>query len=210
MKKLLAIFICGLLVQPSVSAQSKIGLENYNYLQSSGEGLLIVPVIHIEGRNNWHTEFRYNYEDVQTASLFFGRTLSGGNKLHFAITPMGGYSVGKFSGYSCAINLESQWNSFYISSQTQYSVATKNNVNDFFFSWSELGYEVTKTFFSGIAFQYTREAGNQRFEPGFTAGLSFGNLSFPCYVLSPFLKERYFILGITYEYSTKENKLKRR
>lgn len=186
-------------------AQSKIGIENYNYLGRANNNM-IVPMIHIETKHNWYAELRYNYEEAQTLSAFAGKTFTGGKSFAYNVTPMAGVSVGNFAGLSFAANMEIDWKNFYMASQTQYSIATKRSADNFFFSWSELGYNITDYIFGGLAIQYTLEQEKNVVEPGFVAGLNFKNISIPFYVFSPFQAGQYFVLGLNYEYNFKKRR----
>lgn len=193
----------------TVSAQSKLGFEQYNYIRQPEESAF-VPMMHFQTKNNWYAELRYNYEDLQTVSLFAGKTFSGGNAFEYSLIPMIGYSVGRFSGVSFATTTEASWKNFFIWGQTQYSIGNKKSTPDFFFNWSELGYNVSDYFFAGLAMQYTSQEGEQYFDPGFVAGLNWKNVSAPFYVFSPFKKSYYFVLGLNYEYNPeKKNKSKK-
>jgi hypothetical protein len=182
--------------------QAKSGIENYNLL-SQGKEYMWMPVVHYQSKKGIYTELRYNYEEVQTLSLYGGKTFSGGNILKFTLTPMLGFSVGNFSGLSLATNADVEWKNFYLSSQSQYSMATKHGIDDFFFSWSELGYSLSDNFFGGVAIQYTMQQGVNDAEPGFVAGLNLKNVSIPVYVFSPFKTGRYFVVGLNYEFDFK-------
>lgn len=196
------LIIGSILVQLNVSAQPKAGVELYKYMHVQMEGSF-QPLAHIQTAKNWYGELRYNYEDAKTLSLYVGKTIadsSGVNK----ITPMIGFSTGRFTGISFAFNGEAEWKNFSFASQTQYSVATKKNTESFFFSWSEMEYNFGDHFYAGLAMQYTRQSGETDFEPGFLTGLSFKKISFPFYIFSPFRSGRYFILGVNYEFSLKK------
>jgi hypothetical protein len=205
MKKSLLITIWAILMQHNSGAQSKWVFENYNYWGRQTSGIF-VPMIHFETKNNWYAEMRYNYEDAQTLSFYGGKTFSGGNAVTYSITPMTGFSTGRFTGMSLANNIETEWKNFYVSSQSQYSIALRNNNQDFFFTWSELGYNISDHVFSGLAMQYTLQADNNIFEPGIVAGFRFKNISVPFYIFSPFRSGCYFVLGLNYEYNFKKRK----
>ena len=183
----------------SRAQSSKMVIENYNYLGQPGSGV-VVPMIHFETKKNWYAELRYNYEDNQTISFFGGKTFKGGKDFEYSLTPLAGFSAGRFTGLSLGINTEIEWKNFYISSQTQNSFGTKREIADFFFSWSELGYNISEHFFAGLAMQYTRQKDYTGFEPGFVAGLEIKNFTFPVYVFSPFRNGCYFVVGVNYEY----------
>lgn len=180
-------------------------MESYNLL-SQGKDYVWMPVIHYQTEKGFYTELRYNYEDVQTLSLFAGKTFFTGSKLGCTLTPMLGLSTGNFSGASVAVNAEADWKNFYLSTQTQYSAATRKGVSNFFFSWSELGYNLSRSFFAGVALQYTRQEGVSYTEPGIVAGLSFKNFSLPFYLFKPFQTDQYIIVGLNFEYSLKAKK----
>ena len=203
MSKCLSIIVAVMMMYHDAATQGKAGIEQYSY---SGLPLAeaIVPVYHIQSAKNWYGELRYNYEDAKTLSLYGGKTINGGQELEFTITPLFGFSVGRFTGLSLAANSEISWKRFYISSQSQYSAAIKKDSESFFFNWSELGYTVSPRFFSGLSMQYTSQAEQTSVETGVLAGLTFNKVSFPFYVFKPFQPGRYFILGIIYEYSFKK------
>jgi len=186
-------------------SQAKSGVENYNML-SQGKEYLWMPIIHYQAKNGVYAELRYNYEDMQTLSFYGGKTFAGGKAMKFSLTPMLGYSTGKFTGVSLATNAELEWRKIYMSSQTQYSVATKPEISDFFFSWSEIGYNLSNTLFAGLAIQYTLQDGLHQADPGFVAGINFRTISIPLYVFSPFRSGHYFVLGLNYEFDFKRKK----
>jgi hypothetical protein len=213
MKRFFLITIWSMMIYHDAAAQWKSGIGLYSY---TGMPLAeaIVPVFYLQSDNNWYAELRYNYEDAKTFSMYGGKTFSGGNNLEYTITPMAGFSSGRFTGVSFAINADAEWKKIFLSSQTQYSMSVKKNDSiaikksdeSFFFSWTELGYNISDHFFAGLSMQYTRQTGENNFEPGFLAGLNFKNLSFPFYLIKPFCPDRYFILGVNYEFSLKKRK----
>lgn len=183
-------------------SQAKSGVENYNLLGQNNE-YVWMPVVHYQTKKGMYAELRYNYEDMKTLSLYAGKTFVGGSVFKYSLTPMGGYCIGKFNGLSFAANAEAEWKDFYLSTQTQYSVATKRDMTNFFFSWTEVGYNVFRNFFTGLAVQYTRQQGVNDIQPGLVAGLNFKNISIPFYLFSPFRPGRYVVLGFVYEYHLK-------
>jgi hypothetical protein len=203
MKRSLLITIWIITMLHNASAQSKMVFENYNYWGHQTPAIF-VPMIHIETKNNWYAEMRYNYEEAETISIYAGKTFGGDNALHYHITPMAGFSAGRFTGVSFATNAEVNWKKIYFSSQSQYSRSFKKEIPDFFFSWSEAGYNVFRIFFAGLAVQYTRQQGVNDIQPGFVAGLNFKNISIPFYLFSPFQPGRYIVLGFNYEYNLKK------
>jgi hypothetical protein len=197
-----------IMMQFNVTAQKQAGIGVYNYINARSEATIQV-LGNIQTNNNWYAELRYNYEDVKTLSVYCGRTFENGKAFQYSLTPMAGFSYGRFTGVSFAFNADAKWKNFFLSSQTQYSMSTaakKNNIEDFYFSWSELGYNFSNYIFTGLAVQYTLKADHNNFEPGFLAGVSFKNISLPFYVFSPFNSNRYYVLEFCYELNLKKKK----
>lgn len=184
-------------------SQAKGGVETYNYL-NRGKEYAWIPVVHFQTRSKAYMEMRYNYEEMQTFSFLGGKTFTGGSDLLFSITPMAGFSVGKFTGVTFAANAEADWKKIYVSTQSQYSMATKKTMTNFFFNWSELNYYVLRNFFAGLSMQYTRQRNINQVHSGFVAGLDFKGVTIPFYVFNPFQQSRYFVLGFNYEYHLKK------
>ena len=202
------IMFWSIMMQFNVKAQKQVGIGIYNYIDAGSEGA-IQALGNIQTNNNWYAEFRYNYEEAKTLSVYCGRTFENGKAFQYSITPMAGFSAGRFTGVSFAFNADAKWKNFFLSSQTQYSMSTgvkKNNVENFYFSWSELGYNFSDYIFTGLAMQYTLQTDQNNFEPGYLVGVSFKNMSLPFYLFSPFHSDRYFILGFCYEFNLKKKK----
>lgn len=196
--------IFSLLTQFAFS-QAKSGLENYNQL-SGGSDYIWMPIMHYRATNGMYAEFRYNYEETNTVSLFAGKVFEGGENVEFSFVPMLGYSSGNFSGVSFALNSDVEWKKLYFSSQSQFSVGTNKGINNFFFSWSEAGINFSKSFFAGTALQYTYQQKRSEIDPGLVAGVSIKNISIPVYVFKPFNPGNYFIVGLNYEFNFKKRK----
>src|SRR4029077_18167800 len=72
----------------SVSAYTYIVPDSREYVQPT-----------FTADHNWlHLEARYNYEDLDTGSLWGGYNFSGGEKLAWEITPMFGVVFGQTTG----------------------------------------------------------------------------------------------------------------
>lgn len=198
--------IAGCLLTGSVFSQAKSGLENYNQLGSQQE-YLWMPILHYQSQKGLYAEFRYNYEEAKTASVFLGRTFErSGKRAELSLTPMIGFSTGSFKGSSLAFNTEIDWTRVYISSQMQYSHSFIKGTPHFYFNWSEAGYNISDKFYAGAALQYTLQQGIHDFQPGLLTGLTIGNFSVPLYLFRPFSNKRFMILGLNYEYQLKKRK----
>lgn len=200
MKKNLLIIIWSILMQLNVNAQTKAGIENYN-VKSSNEPYLWMPIIHWTGKKGLHTEFRYNYEERKTASVYIGKNFSRDSVLSYSITPMLGWVFGGFNGGSVALNADADYKKIFVSVQTQYTASKNGAAGNFFYTWAEAGYQPVDWFYTGISTQYTKVYEEKSVaEYGLLVGFNIKKIAIPVYVFSPFSNGRNFIVGINIEW----------
>ncbi|WP_205513728.1 hypothetical protein [Longitalea arenae] len=190
-------FLGLLLMKVSAFGQSEINLEQYHVV-SPGQPGLYMPLMQYQHARNWYAEARYNYEDAETFSLYLGKAFTGGNALNYSFIPMFGGSLGRFKGLSTGLNIDMEYDKFFFSSQSQYSVPTDGYEQYFLYSWSELGYQGLRWLYAGVSVQHThdRAAGNV-WQPGMMMGFSFKRFTIPVYTFEPFTSNRNFIVGVT-------------
>ncbi len=185
----------------NANAQATLGIDQYSYM-GTGQNSSMVPVAHYQSSKNWYAEARYNYDNYQTFSLYAGKTFARQNAFSYALTPMIGGMTGKMNGGSFGLNTELKYKKFNFSSQSQYSIIAATQNNNFFFSWSELYYQPIHWLYTGVTLQHTRIYNTEaKYEPGILLGFSFDHWSFPVYSFSPYASERYFVLGINWEWN---------
>jgi hypothetical protein len=183
-----------------------MSFEQYSFMGAGQPGLL-APVAHYESKQKWYAEARYNYEDINTLSLYAGHTFSGEKEFAWSLTPMIGGMAGKLKGGSLGLNSECSFKKFYFSSQAQYSVSAQTRFDNFFYNWSELYYAPITWLYTGIALQHTRlYATNALVDPGVLVGFSFNQWSFPIYSFNPLTNARYFVVGVNWEWKHASDK----
>jgi hypothetical protein len=182
---------------PSYS-QAKATVEQYHYV-GKGQPYVFMPIAHFQTSRNWYAEARYNYEDIETFSLYLGKSFSGEKNLGYTLTPIVGASIGRFRGVSMGLNMDVEYGKFFFSAQSQYSLATDKGKgsDDFFYSWSEAGFQPVEWFYAGASFQQTYMANEKLLDPGALIGFSFGRYSIPLYGFNLLNEQRYFIIGLT-------------
>jgi hypothetical protein len=104
----------------------------------------------------FHLEARYNYEALDTGSLWVGYNFSVGEKLVFEATPMMGGIFGDTSGVAPGGNLSLSYKRFNVSSQSEYFVHSGGSSGNFFYTWSELTYSPWEWFRTGLVVQRTK------------------------------------------------------
>lgn len=191
-----ALTISIILIAGVANAQQEGAFEQYYYIKEK-QPIVMMPIAHYQTKSNWYTEARFNYEDLNTFSIYAGKIFSRDNKLSYSIIPILGGVMGKFQGGSLGLNLNIEYKQWFLSSQSQYTFSPSNKASNFCYSWSEVGYEIWKWLYVGAAVQYTKQQQlKAELEPGVVVGLSVGNWTFPLYGFSVMDNNRYFLLGI--------------
>ncbi len=133
-----------------------------------------------------HLEARYNYEDVDTASLWAGFNFGGGEEFTWQVTPMIGGVVGETNGAAPGYELSLRWWKFELYSEGEYVIDLDDSSDSFFYSWSELSLAPVEWFRFGIVAQRTRLYESDReVSVGPLLGLSFERVDLTAYALSP-------------------------
>lgn len=189
-----------LLSGTGITAQTKGGIENYSTLRKGGASVWM-PVIHYRNKKALYAELRYNYEALNTGSLYAGRNFSGGKGLKYSITPMAGLVFGEYNGGSAAMNTELEYNKLAFSSQLQYTISKDKLQDDFFYNWSELYWQAFEWMYAGLSVQQTKLK-NKRLssEPGFLIGFEIKKLTIPLYIFSPLSSDRNLIIGLNIDW----------
>ena len=180
----------------TVCGQNQAGFEEY-YYAGVRPSAAMVPRIYYQSRSGWYGEARYNYEKAGAYSVYAGRTFSREKKLSYSLTPMVGVVAESFQGVSLALNAELETSGVSFSSNLQYSVSALQAKESFFYSWSELGYQLTNNLYMGIALQQTGlcKTGND-WEPGVQLCYTWRKWRFPFYFFNS-RHQNNLVLGIT-------------
>ena len=182
-----------------INAQSKGGIEQYNYFNNAGVSA-IMPIVHFEDKKGWHAEARYNYEALKTLSFHFGKSFSHDGLFPWSATPIVGFAVGDLKGVAAGTNLDVEFNNFFLSSQPEFVVAFDNANENFFYNWSELGYTIRKWIYAGFTMQQTVAGSGNQTEKGIIIGFNIKKFTIPVYFFNPMKPDKYFILGINWEW----------
>jgi hypothetical protein len=137
-------------------------------------------------RGRLHLEARYNYEALETASLWAGRSFSGGERPAWEITPLLGVVFGDVSGIAPGYQGSLGGWKLELYSEGEYVFDTTDSAESFFYNWSELSFLPGDRFRVGIVAQRTRayETGRDM-QRGVLAGGSFRRLDVSAYVFNP-------------------------
>jgi hypothetical protein len=132
-----------------------------------------------------HLEGRYNYEALDTASVWVGYNFAGGDeeKLTWELTPMVGGVFGDARGVAPGYRGSLAWRKLHLFTEGEYVFDTDDSADSFFYSWSELTVWPVDWLQVGLAAQRTRtDDADHDFQPGLVAGVSFERLALSAYV----------------------------
>jgi len=132
-----------------------------------------------------HFEARYNYEDLETGSLWVGYNFSRGQEWVLEATPMIGGVLGNTTGVAPGYKFLLGYKRFEFSSQGEYVLDTKDTSGSFFYNWSELTYSPVEWFRTGLVSQRTRAYHTSlNVQRGLLAGFSYKKVDFTTYVFN--------------------------
>lgn len=126
-------------------------LEYFNYLTNSDS---VSEATFYADRGDLHLEARYNYEDIDTTSIFAGKRYTFGKTDNYHIVPMGGVLFGKTEGVAPGIIFNfTWWEKLAFYSENEYIFDFSGKQNDFFYTWTELILHPTKWLHFGLVLQ---------------------------------------------------------
>jgi len=160
----------------SVSAYTYIVPDSREYVQPT-----------FAADRGWlHLEARYNYEDLETGSVWLGYNFGGGDQLAWEFTPMLGGVFGHTTGMAPGYKGTLSWWKLELYTEGEYVFDTGDSSDNFFYTWSELALAPVDWFRFGLVVQRTKlyETGFD-IQRGFLVGFSFKRVDLTTYVFNP-------------------------
>jgi hypothetical protein len=151
--------------------------------------------------HDWlHLEARYNYEALETGSLWVGYNFSFGEELVFDITPMLGGVFGDLTGIAPGYNASLGYKRFLLSSQGEFFFDTGES-DHFFYTWSELTYSPLDWLRAGVVIQRTKAYKTEfDIQRGFLVGVSFKKVELTTYVFNLGWTDPTIVIGVGYSF----------
>jgi len=133
-----------------------------------------------------HLEGRYNYEALDTGSMWIGCNFGAGEKFAWEFSPMLGVVFGSTTGIAPGYKGALSWWKLGLYSEGEFLVDAHNSDHNFFYNWSELTLSPVDWFKVGMVTQRTRLYHTDRdIQRGFLVGLTFKHVDLTTYVLNP-------------------------
>lgn len=136
-------------------------------------------------RDTLHLELRYNYEDIDTGSVWAGYNFSVGEELTLDFTPMIGVVAGDTDGIAPGFELTLAYGKFELYTEGEFLFDIEESSDSYFYTWTELSFAPVDWFRVGLVIQRTK-ANDTDFDidRGLLVGLSYENLSFDAYIFN--------------------------
>ncbi|HEX4822685.1 MAG TPA: hypothetical protein VFV19_00070 [Candidatus Polarisedimenticolaceae bacterium] len=137
-------------------------------------------------RGRLHLEVRYQYEAIDTTSVWAGANFHAGKSWSFDATAMLGGVFGDLDGVAPGyrLSLEHKW--FYLASEGEYFISSHGDDGDYLYSWTEAGGYPVSWFRLGLAAQRTRAyQSDLSIQRGAYVGFTFKSFDAAAYVFNP-------------------------
>jgi hypothetical protein len=211
----LAILCLALLVVPvnaqnapgsSTTIQSGQPATSWSYSLSAFTYLLpdcsvyVQPTITADRR--WlHLEARYNYEDLETGSVWVGYNFSAGKKLSLSITPMLGGVFGRAAGIAPGYRTSLGWRWLELYSEGEFVFAIDRSTDSFFYNWSEFTVSPVDWLRAGPVMQRTQVYKSALdVQWGFLVGVSYKQLEVTGHVFNPHQRKPTYAISVSVEF----------
>lgn len=151
----------------------------------------LLPVAYINYKR-LHLEPRYNYESLETFSMFAGYNIGGGKKFTYFITPMLGAVMGRVNGIAPGLEADLGLGRFDFYTEMEYLFDLNDKHDSYYYVWSHFRYGITKWMAAGIAGGRNRVYRNDvDVQRGVSLGFTKGRFNVTGYYYNPFTPENY-------------------
>jgi hypothetical protein len=189
-----------------VSAQTTTSAPEWTFDSSvytyflPDEGNYAQPTIATD-RGWLHLEARFNYEDLDTGSMWFGYNFSGGETVEWALTPMLGGIFGQTDGVAPGYKGSLSWRQLEFYSEGEYVFDADDSADSFFYNWSEVTFVPAESFRVGLVTQRTRVYETERdIQRGLLVGISYKDLEATTYVFNPDDSKPVVVLSVAFSF----------
>jgi len=159
-----------------------------------------IPIVHAD-RGPLHLEARYNYEALDTGSLFAGWTFEHDKPLEVWVTPMLGVVVGDLDGLAPGFELGLTYKRFDLYTEFEYVFDFEDSDGNFLYNWSEMAYVPADWFRVGLTTQRTRVYQTDReIQRGLLLGGSVGPVSFTAHLFNLDDEDPFYVLAVDVDF----------
>jgi hypothetical protein len=148
-----------------------------------------------------HLEVRYQYEGLDTTSLWAGANFHTGEAWSFDATMMLGLVMGDLDGVAPRYRLSLSHTWFTLASEGEYFASTKSQDDNFLYSWTEASGSPTDWFRAGIAAQRTRAyQSDLSIQRGLFVGFTYKSFDAAAYVFNLGWEDPTYVLALRWDF----------
>ena len=164
------------------------------------EGNYAQPTIAAD-RDWFHFAARFNYEDLNTGSIWLGYNFSGGETIEWTLTPLIGGVLGQTDGVAPGYSGSLSWRQLEFYSEGEDLIDGHDTADNFLYNWSELSFVPTEWFRVGMVTERTRVYETTRdIQRGLLVGITYKNLEATTYVFNPDDSRPVVVLAIAFSF----------
>lgn len=212
--KLQGLIMLFLLVCINTSAQNKIlsslvndtSIKNWeyslwgSYMSKPNDNNYLSGTFYADHKS-LRIEGRYNYEAMNTASVFTGLNLSTGTSFKIDAIPMMGIVMGNTKGIAPALEAQCRYKKMVFYMEGEYLFDFSGKQNNYLFIYSELAYSLSKPFKLGVAALRTKLYQTAfDVQRGFFCEYYFSNFRTGVYYYDPFTKSNFAELSFSVDF----------
>jgi hypothetical protein len=174
----------------------KLELELNGFFQL-GESTHLAPTASFD-HGPLHLEGRYNYEDLETGTLFVGWGFRwGGDETFVRVVPLLGGAVGRSAGVLPGLEVEASWRRLSYWLEVEYLFDLRHAAGSFLYTWSELNLELTSFLWVGASWQRLKQERSERqLDVGPMIGAGVGPVSLSLYYYGLGTSERWALVTL--------------
>lgn len=189
-----------LLAHPAFAEEWSFALTGFVF-DPPEESAYFSPIFYAD-RGRLHLEARYNYEGIDTGSIFVGRAFETGENVTLTAIPMFGLVLGSTTGVAPGAEIEIAWRKLAVYAESEYVIDLEENDSSFLYTWLETTFAPTEWIRFGLVSQRTRtyESGLD-IQRGLLVELSHRTVSFGFHWFNPDRSEdQVFAYALSYEF----------
>jgi hypothetical protein len=144
-----------------------------------------------------HLEARYNYEDIDTGSLWAGWTFSWSGAVEFSLVPMVGGVFGHTQGVAPGLEFDLVWKILELYFESEYVFDAAGRDDDFFYLWAEFTVNPVEWLSVGLVAQRTRAYDTDvEVDRGLLVGFHVRSVTATVYVFNLDQDDPYVMIGV--------------
>ena len=148
-------------------------------------------------RGALHLEARYQYEELDSVSLFVGHRFSWEGDVGVELVPMAGVVGGDLDGVAPGCSIDMTWKDFEWYAESEYVIDLDDHDGNFLYTWSELTWAATEWMSVGLVAQRTRIRDQElEVDRGLLLELSREALSLSIYLFNPDQDDPYLAMSL--------------